>query len=95
MKALLGNVEYDMSIDIATGDYIVPEPTMMYIHSSFITDDEIHILMYTAESIVAEKLDTVVYYDTANTRGKDLLEKAMYNAGGNWTDDTTIIAVEI
>lgn len=73
MKAMFGGMEYDMSIDIATGDYIVPKP-IMHVHKSFITDDEIHIHMYTAESIVAEKLDTVVYYDTANTRGKDFYD---------------------
>lgn len=73
MKAMFWGIEYDMSIDIATGDYIVPEPTI-YVHKSFITDDKIYIHMYTAESVVAEKLDTVVYYDTANTRGRDIYD---------------------
>lgn len=66
----LENVRYEFGVDIATGDPIVPSERK-YGYKCLITGDTLLINAYSLESVIAEKLETVLARQFANSRSKD------------------------
>lgn len=60
----------NLSIDIATGDLITPR-AMEYGYKMLFGDKELKIITYNIETIIAEKLQTLVSRGTFNGRMKD------------------------
>ena len=67
----LSNIRQPFSIDIATGDPITPEAIEYRYRSVFPDEQDITLMSYNLETIVAEKLETTVSRKTDNSRSKD------------------------
>ena len=70
LLARLDNLRYQFSVDIATGDPIVPSE-LNYDYKCLITGETLSLKAYSLESVVAEKLETVLSKGIANSRSKD------------------------
>jgi len=70
IKARFENIKERISIDVATGDPITPH-AVPFVYKSLITNEEIHLDSYNLETVLAEKLQTVLTRGTLNSRCKD------------------------
>lgn len=68
----LANIKIPFSIDIATGDPIYPFPRLK--KYSTILGDNIELKMYPLESVLSEKLQTVLARAENNSRSKDFYD---------------------
>lgn len=66
----LENIKENVQLDIATGDVITPFP-IDYKYKSVFGNEEIKIVAYPLETIIAEKLQIIYYLGFANSRSKD------------------------
>ncbi len=62
----LGTANLTLQVDVGFGD-VVPDP-VEFLFPTLLDSDRPHLLAYTAESIVAEKLEAMLALDMANTR---------------------------
>lgn len=65
-----------LKIDISTGDVITPKE-INYTYKLMFEDRSIHILAYNIETILAEKLETIITRDVVNTRIRDFYDVAV------------------
>ena len=70
VTAKLDNVRHTFGIDVATGDPIVPSDRN-YDYRCLVTGEVLPIKTYSLESVIAEKLETVLAKQFANSRSKD------------------------
>ena len=82
--AKLSNLRIPFSIDISTGDLITPR-AIEYNYKTILEDENISLYTYNYETIVAEKLETVLKRNTANSRMKDYYD-LYYFATYRWND---------
>lgn len=68
-----------LKIDITTGDKITPKE-MVYSFNLMFEEHSINILVYTVETILAEKLETIVSRGDQNTRPRDFYDVYILNA---------------
>lgn len=68
--ATFDNLRVNLSIDIATGDIITPSE-IEYDYKMMFEDRSLKIMTYNIESIIAEKLQTVIARGILNSRMKD------------------------
>ena len=68
----LANIRIPFSIDIATGDPIYPLPRLE--RYSTILDDNIELNMYPLETVLSEKLQTILTRAENNSRSKDFYD---------------------
>lgn len=73
LLAHLGQIRHPISIDITTNDPVTPN-SILKPYSTIIDHDEIHLWIYPYETILAEKLQTVVSLGVASSRAKDLYD---------------------
>lgn len=73
LKAHFYEVEVDLSIDVSTGDIITPKETE-YRYKRMFENDSFPIMGYTLETILAEKIETVLSRSVFNTRMKDFYD---------------------
>lgn len=79
LHALYLPLKVPISVDITTGDKITPKE-INYKFSSLFEDREIEILAYNLETILAEKLETILSRGIVNTRARDYYDVYMlYN----------------
>jgi predicted nucleotidyltransferase component of viral defense system len=64
------NIRQVISLDIATGDVITPQP-IQYSFASVFGNDDIFIKAYPIETMLAEKLQTIYARGFLNSRSKD------------------------
>ena len=64
------NIVISFHIDISTGDLITPN-AIEYKYKTILEDDYIDLCTYNYETIIAEKLQTILTRGTANSRMKD------------------------
>lgn len=69
----LDNVRYEFGIDVATGDPIVPSERY-YDYKCLVTGETLSIRAYSLESVIAEKLETVLARQITNSRNKDFYD---------------------
>ncbi len=62
-----------LQFDIGFGDVVVPKPEEM-VYPSLLDMDEIRLLVYSKESIIAEKFQAMLYLAQANSRMKDFYD---------------------
>jgi predicted nucleotidyltransferase component of viral defense system len=62
-----------LKIDITTGDIITPEAVLYSFHSSF-EEKRIEIWAYNIETILAEKVETILRRSVLNTRPRDFYD---------------------
>lgn len=70
----LSNIRQPFSIDIATGDPITPDAIEYRYKSAFSSEPDITLISYNLETIIAEKLETIVSRNTDNSRSKDFYD---------------------
>lgn len=73
IEARFFNIRKVFGIDIGIGDVITPYPIEYEYVLSF-KDDKCTLLAYTIETIIAEKLETLISKGTKNSRSKDLFD---------------------
>lgn len=66
----ISNLEIPFHIDISTGDIITPK-AIEYSYKKILEDEYIEIYTYNQETIIAEKLQTILSRKIANSRMKD------------------------
>lgn len=81
IRAQIYTTRVDVKIDISTGD-VITERAMQYGHKMILEDRTIQIMAYTVETIIAEKLETIVSRADANTRLKDFYDLYLLNRQG-------------
>ena len=72
-NASFKSIKYPLKVDISTGDVITPRE-IRYNYTSHLENEKIEIWAYTMETVVAEKLETVITRGIANTRMKDFYD---------------------
>lgn len=70
LKAHYQPISVPLTVDITTGDIITPK-AIKYHHNSAFEEKTIYVLAYNLETILAEKLETVLSRGVANTRPRD------------------------
>ena len=87
LDALMGGMVTPIKIDISTGDIITPRETE-YTYRLMIEDREINLWAYNLETVLAEKLQTILAMDVFNTRMRDIYDVyTLKKLHGNEIDD--------
>ena len=73
MNAMMGKLVTPMKIDLSTGDVITPRATE-YNYKLLLDDRSINLWSYNLETILAEKLQTVLARGLLNTRMRDFYD---------------------
>lgn len=79
-----------ITVDVTTGDKITPKE-IEYKFSCLFDDKEISIMAYNLETVLAEKLETILSRGTANTRPRDFYDVfILYQLRWHQVDETTL-----
>lgn len=73
LKALYQPMTVPLTVDITTGDRITPGP-IEYEYPTLFDEGSISLMAYTLETVLAEKLETVISRGVANTRPRDFYD---------------------
>lgn len=73
LEARLDNVKERFHIDVATGDPITPSE-IRYNYKPLLTDKYIDVYAYTIETVIAEKIETILSRVEANSRMRDFYD---------------------
>jgi len=73
LEATMDNLRQAIKIDISTGDVITPRAVEYSYHLMF-EDRSISLLTYNLETLLAEKMETIMSRGTANTRMRDFYD---------------------
>ena len=94
LRVLIG-AKYEMvlvplSIDVTTGDMIIPKE-IQYSFSTMFDDYQIQMFTYTLETVLAEKIETILTRGIANTRPRDFYDVyILYKFKGELIDYTIL-----
>lgn len=91
MEAMLESMKTPLKIDISTGDVITPSE-ITYKYKLMFENREIAILAYNMETVLAEKLQTVLSRGTANTRLRDFYDIYILQEKISYVDTDKFIA---
>lgn len=72
----------DVKIDVSTGD-VITERAIKYGHKMILENRTVQIMAYTVETVIAEKLETIVSRADANTRLKDFYDLYLFDHQDN------------
>lgn len=78
LEASIDRMKQPLKIDISTGDVITPG-AIRYSYKLMMEDRAIPIWTYNTETLLAEKIETVLSRSTANTRMRDFYDIAVIN----------------
>ncbi len=73
LKASYAPISAPLTVDVTTGDIITPRE-IEYTYPLLFDDRSISILAYNLETVLAEKIETVLSRSTANTRPRDFYD---------------------
>ncbi len=73
LEATMDNLRQAIKIDISTGDVITPRAVEYSYHLMF-EDRSISLMTYNLETLLAEKMETIMSRATANTRMRDFYD---------------------
>lgn len=73
MEAVFDGVVTPLKIDISTGDVITPQE-VRYSFKLMLEERSIDVWAYNLETVLAEKLETIITRDTTNTRMRDFYD---------------------
>lgn len=73
LEAYMDNARIPLKVDITTGDKITPKE-VVYTFDLLLEDRSIEILAYNMETVIAEKLETIILRGIANTRMRDFYD---------------------
>ncbi len=75
--AYYGKIANKMKIDITTGDEITPR-AINYEYKTILDNDEIEVVAYNCETILAEKYETIIRRNIGTTRARDFYDLHMF-----------------
>ena len=93
MDAVLDGAVIPLKIDISTGDVITPRE-MAYSYKLMFEDRTIPIMTYPIETVLAEKLETVISRSITNTRMRDFYDIHILLKSQNINADILALALE-
>ena len=93
MYALLDGAVIPLKIDISTGDVITPRE-IAYSYKLMFEDRTIPIMTYPIETVLAEKLETVISRSITNTRMRDFYDIHILLKSQNIDADILALALE-
>ena len=93
MDAVLDGAVIPLKIDISTGDVITPRE-MAYSYILMFEDRTIPIMTYPIETVLAEKLETVISRSITNTRMRDFYDIHILLKSQNIDADILALALE-
>ena len=93
IDALLDGAVIPLKIDISTGDVITPRE-MAYSYKLMFEDRTIPIMTYPIETVLAEKLETVISRSITNTRMRDFYDIHILLKSQNIDADILALALE-
>ena len=73
LNALMGGMITPIKVDISTGDVITPRE-IEYAYQLMLEDRKINLRAYNLETVLAEKLQTILARDVFNTRMRDFYD---------------------
>lgn len=91
--AYLGKARIKLRVDIGFGDVITPEAQQIE-YPSLLDFDSPVLLGYTPETSIAEKFETMVVLDMANTRLKDFLDVWILSEARHFSGPTLARALD-
>ena len=84
LNVKIDTIRENLQIDIATGDPITPQP-IVYKYLPILGDNYINVWSYNLETIIAEKLETILRRAEANSRIRDYYDLYIIYTKG-WHD---------
>ena len=93
MDALLDGAVIPLNIDISTGDVITPRE-IAYSYKLMFEDRTIPIMTYPIETVLAEKLETVISRSITNTRMRDFYDIHILLKSQNINADILALALK-
>lgn len=93
MDAVLDGAVIPLKIDISTGDVITPRE-IVYSYKLMFEDRTIPIMTYPIETVLAEKLETVISRSITNTRMRDFYDIHILLKSQNINADILALALE-
>lgn len=87
--ACLDSITHRMSIDIGFGDVITPSPLLLDYPSILPNVPSVNIYAYNLETLIAEKFQTMIERDLANSRMKDFFD--VYQILSNYEIDHDVL----
>lgn len=72
-----GKIANKMKIDITTGDEITPG-AIRYLYKTILDNDEIGVMAYNLETIIAEKYETIIRRNIGTSRARDFYDLYMF-----------------
>ena len=84
LNVKVDTIRENLQIDIATGDSITPQP-IVYKYLPILGDNYINVWSYNLETIIAEKLETILRRAEANSRIRDYYDLHLIYTKG-WKD---------
>lgn len=72
-----GKMANKMKIDITTGDEITPG-AIEYVYKTILDNDEISVMAYNQETIIAEKYETIIRRNIGTSRARDFYDLYMF-----------------
>lgn len=86
LKAYLENLRETITIDVSAGDAITPS-AVQFTYPMMFGQDSISVWSYNLETLLAEKIETVLSRSTANTRMRDFYDiYILWNSEGDRVD---------
>ena len=91
LKANYRPISVPLTVDVTTGDIITPQE-IEYTFSLLFDDRTISVLAYNLETILAEKIETVMSRSVTNTRPRDFYDiHILYTLHGNEYDPKVLM----
>jgi len=86
MTAILGTIRLPIGIDVTFGDVITPKAEKRQFTTILDDKTRISVYAYTVETLIAEKLQTVLSRGDANTRHRDFYDLYMLKERGGFDE---------
>ena len=74
IKAVFDTIEIPLSVDLSTGDVVTPKPIKYTFRGMFDGEKQIELWAYNIETIISEKLETILRRGTLSTRPRDFYD---------------------
>ena len=74
ITAVYDTVEVPFTVDISTGDVITPHPVKYALQCIFDEEKHIELWAYNIETVMSEKIETILRRTTLNTRPRDFYD---------------------
>jgi len=73
LEAIYGTIIVPLKLDLTTGDILTPD-SIRYSYPMFSENKTIHLFSYNVETVLAEKLETILSRSVLNTRPRDFYD---------------------